>query len=432
MPASKPRGVFYGWWLAGVAAFVILIGIVPLFMALPAWVVVLSDEFPSWSAGEVSWAYALTRVEGSLMGPVGGYLIDRQGPRRMLLAGWLVMGVGWLIFSQVHELWQFYLAFLVMSVGVGLGTWHAMMALLNNWFVRRKTTAMSIAIEGVALGGVVMVPLIAWAIGPEAVGWRTVAMTIGIIVLLLAFPISRLIRNRPEEYGLLPDGDTVSAETRDRTPGSTTEERKFSWKDAVRSRTFWYISLGHAASAMAIHAILVHLGLMLQDRDLSLQLVGWVVATYMGVQVIFTIVGGYVGDRVPIGIGIFVFSSIQGLSLIILVFLAHSEATAILFAVILGIGFGGRNPMTSAIWGVYFGRKSYASIVGLAQIPFNAIVLIGPLFAGYMFDALGKYDVPFLALAGVNIVGGFLFLMLGPPSKLGTSRQIPSAELRQS
>ena len=131
------RGVFYGWWLAGVAALVMVIGTVPVFSAMPAWFVVLERNF-GWSRAELSLAFSLTRVEGSIMGPVAGYLIDRLGPRRMVLIGMPILGAGFLLFSQMQNLWQFYLAFVVMSMGGGLGTWLPMMTALNNWFRRRR------------------------------------------------------------------------------------------------------------------------------------------------------------------------------------------------------------------------------------------------------------------------------------------------------
>jgi MFS family permease len=136
--------VFYGWWLSGVAALVMVLGTVPFFQGMPAWNVALENHF-HWSRGQLALAFSLSRVEGSIMGPVGGYLTDKLGPRRMVLVGLLVLGGGFLLFSQVRQLWQFYLAFVVMSMGAGLGTWLPMMTALNNWFIQRRSIAMAIA-----------------------------------------------------------------------------------------------------------------------------------------------------------------------------------------------------------------------------------------------------------------------------------------------
>ena len=419
---GKMRGAFYGWWLAGIAALIMVIGTVPIFQGMPAWFVVLESNF-GWSRAQLSLAFSLTRVEGSIMGPISGYLIDKLGPRRMVLIGLLVLGGGFLAFSRVNNLWQFYLAFIIMSSGAGLGTWLPMMTVLNSWFIKRRTMAMALAMEGFAVGGVVVVPVLAWAIDPARFGddgWRNAAVVIGLGVLLLAFPISRLIRNKPEDYGLSPDGSPpdggVSTGVQERRPVSGGIE--YTWQQALRTRAFWLITMGHACSSIVIVTLMVHLGTMLTDQGFSLQTVGWVVATQTGVSAVFNMVGGYVGDKAPLRFALFGFSAIQSAAVVLLLF-ADSGPLVFLFAVVFGIGFGGRTPLTTSIRGLYFGRKAFASITGVSMIPMNVFLLAFPLFAGIMFDATGSYDIPFSVVAVVSFVGALLFLALGDPAPSG-------------
>jgi len=144
----REKDIFYGWWLVAVAALVMILSIVPFFHAMTAWFVVLERHF-GWNRAQLSFAFSLSRVEGGILGPLEGLLIDRLGPRRMVIIGLIIMGAGFLIFSRVEELWQFYVAFLVMSLGAGLGTWLPMMTVLNGWFVRRRATSMSMVLVGV-------------------------------------------------------------------------------------------------------------------------------------------------------------------------------------------------------------------------------------------------------------------------------------------
>ena len=411
-------GVFYGWWLTGVAALVMVIGTVPLFQGMPAWFVVLEQEF-RWSRTQLSLAFSLTRVEGSIMGPVAGYLVDKLGPRRMVLIGLPLMGAGFILFSRVTNLWQFYLAFMVMSMGAGLGSWLPMMTALNHWFQRRRATAMSLAMEGFALGGVLGVPALAWAIDPaypSRFGWRATAAGLGVMMILLCLPVSRLVRNRPEEYGERPDGGPRNPVARnDAGRGQPDDEGpEYTWQEAVRTRSFWLITMGHACTSIVIVSLTVHLGPMLNDRGFSLQTVGWIVATYTGVGALFTLIGGYVGDRVSIRLALFGFSVVQSAA-VVAVLVATTEWMAYLAAVLLGIGFGGRTPLSTAIRGVYFGRKAFASITGVSMIPMNVMLLAAPLFAGVMFDMRGSYAVPFLTIATVSFFGAALFLMLSEP-----------------
>ena len=191
-------------------------------------------------------------------------------------------------------------------------------------------------------------------------------------------------------------------------------EPSYTWQEAIRTKTFWLIAMGHACSSVIIVTMMVHLGPMLTDRGFSLQTVGWVVATYTAVGAVFTLIGGFIGDRVPIKWAIFGFSAIQSVAVTVLV-VGESQGMAYLFGVLLGIGFGGRGPMTTAIRGVYFGRKAFASITGISMIPMNVLLLASPLFAGIMFDATGTYSLSFTVVAVVSFVGSALFLLLGDP-----------------
>jgi len=168
---------------------------------------------------------------------------------------------------------------------------------------------------------------------------------------------------------------------------------------------------------------MVHLGPMLDDRGFSLQMIGWVVSTYTGVGAVFTLVGGYVGDRMPIRVAIFGFSAIQSIAVFVLLF-ADSIFLLFLFAVILGIGFGGRNPLTTAIRGAYFGRKAFARITGISMVPMNVLLFASPLFAGIMFDLQGTYVVPFTVVAVVSLIGSALFLPLGAPELPSAARSV--------
>ena len=419
-----PWRPFYGWTLVGVAAFVMVIGTVPFFQGMPTWVVALGREF-GWSRTQFSIAFSLTRVEGSIMGPISGYLIDRLGSRRMVVIGLVIAGGGFVLMSQMQNIWHFYAAFIVISVGVGLGTWMPMMTVLNNWFVRYRSTAMALAMEGFLVGGMALVPLLAFLIDPDAMGrlgWRNTALVIGLFLVVVALPVSFLVRNAPEPYGQHPDGQAQALPRPTTAAAGESDERDFTWQEAVRTKNFWLISMGHACSSIVIVTITVHLGPMLDDRGFSLQTVGWVVGAYTGVAAVFTLIGGYVGDRLPIRFALFGFSAVQSGAVLTLM-VADTQPLVFLFALLMGIGFGGRNPLTTAIRGVYFGRKAFASITGISMIPMNILLLAAPLFAGIMFDATGSYSVAMSVVSVVCLAGSSLFLFLGSPEDAAKSRR---------
>ena len=195
----------------------------------------------------------------------------------------------------------------------------------------------------------------------------------------------------------------------------TPDQGSYTWQQAVKTKAFWLITWGHACSSIIIVTIMVHLGPMLTDRGFSLQTVGWVVSVQTAVGAVSTVAGGYIGDRMPIRIALFAFSSLQSVAVFVLL-AADTVAMVMVFAVLMGIGFGGRNPMTTSIRGVYFGRRAFASITGVSMVPMNILLLAAPLFAGIMFDLRGSYVLPFAVTAVVSFLGSGLFLFLGRPS----------------
>ena len=137
------RDVFYGWWIVGVAGFMITLMSVCVFQGLGTLLVGLERHF-GWSRTAISGAFALSRIEGAVLGPIGGFLVDRLGSRRLIFIGYIIMGFGFLLLSRVDSLWQFYGAFLVITLGSGLGGWLANLSLINNWFARRRSLELAV------------------------------------------------------------------------------------------------------------------------------------------------------------------------------------------------------------------------------------------------------------------------------------------------
>ena len=424
--ARRARRMFHGWFQAGLGALIAALGDAPFYWALPIWNPVLRNAF-GWTAGQMSWAFAITQVETGLLGPVKGFLVQKLGPRRMVFVGLTIFGLGFVLFSQVQELWQLFAVFFILSLGSGLAATLPMQTVMNNWFMRYKARAMSLVTEGLAIGGIIVPLMLAWSIGGAdpnisvRYGWSTTALFMGILIMALAFPLARLVHNRPGDLGLRPDGDSaVPAAASPVDAGvtlSATEEEGYTWQEAIRTKAFWLISFGHAASSTVLVTIFVHLGLMLDDRGFSLQAIGVVTVVYTGTNAISMLVGGYLGDRLPIRRVAFAFSALQSLAVVVLV-LAHDTEMLFIFAVLLGIGFGGRSPVSTVMRGVYFGRKAFAAIMGISRVPSSIILFITPLFAGFMRDATGTYDVSFLIIAAFAFLGSCLFLLVGEPSGL--------------
>jgi len=406
---------FYGWWLVGLTLFSLSVVVAPTFQGMGTFFVALQRHF-GWSRTTISGVFALGRFEGAFLGPVEGLLTDRFGSRRMVLVGFLMLGAGFLLLSRVDDVVGLYASYLVIAAGSGLGGFLPMMAVLNNWFTRGRGTAIAIGAAGVHLAGL-LVPVLAWAI--STVEWQATALGVGLIIAGLAVPLSLMIQNRPEDVGLRPDGDGPPARgKREAADPRQPAGADLTLGEALRSRAFWIITGSQALSGMANITIAVHLVPALTDAGLALEVAGLVVATYTTVALVTQLVAGYLGDRVPKPPLMAVFILVQGLGILIIATpLATSLPGALAFAVLYGIGFGGRVPLFAAIRGDYFGRTSFATIVGFAHVPINLATVAAPVLTGYLFDVRGSYAVPFLGLAGLTALGSGLILLVQKPVK---------------
>ena len=419
---AKARGAFYGWWMVAVSGFIMVITAVPVFQASAVWAVALESQF-GWSRTQLGLALSFTRVEGSLTGPIAGYLVDRLGTRFMVFTGLLILAAGFILFSRVENLWMFYLAYFVMSIGQGQAGWLTVMTLLNHWFVRRRGLAMGLAMVGMGIGALVLVPVIAWLINPDAnrLGWRRTAEIMAVVVLVSAIILPKLIRNKPEDVGDYPDGESPTVAALKVGAQQPEPELELTIGQALRTQAFWCISFGHGLGSMVVLAIMSHLGLLLGDLGYGVQTTAWVITVQTAVAIVFQFLGGWLGDRIPKNVALFIFTTIQGLGVVLLT-VGPDIIYFYAFAVLFGIGFGGRTPLTTAIRGDYFGRASFGKILGISTVPMNILLLIAAPMAGFMRDELGDYNMAFLLLAGLNILGAVLFLIARRPKLPGLVR----------
>ncbi len=404
----------------------------PVWNGVGVWVASLEQHF-GWSRAELTGAFSMAQFQGSLVGPLMGYLIDKLGTRRMVFIGFSLAGLGFIIFSRTTNLPTFYFAYFLIMLGITGGSWLPTMTALNKWFNRKRGTAMAIAGEGSFVGGLVLVPILAWAVTPSNFGWSITAQWIGIVYLAAAWPMSRLIRNNPDDYGQLPDGESAS-QRQARLLDERTEKKEsgedlrlnFTARQAMRTRAFWFITFGHALSSMLIATLTVHMVPLLTDQGMSLQTAAYVWSVLMATGAVFQLLGGYLSDRLPRNRVLFGFAALQAAGFILAAFV-HDLPMAILFAVVYGAGFGGRVPITTAIRGDYFGNKAFATITGISMAPLYLFMLAAPLFAAFMFDSTGSYTTAFLILGGLGSMSGVLFLFAKKPMTLPLDKKTAPA-----
>ena len=408
---QDPKQFFYGWYLVAVGVFLLSISSLGVFRGMSPLMPVLQKNF-GWTRTQISLSSLLTRVEGAALGPIEGFLIDRIGARKMVLIGFSIMAVGFVLFSFIHNLWLFYAVFILINLGNGIGGWLAVVTILNSWFRRKRTIAMAGAMSGILIAGIFVPP---YTIALNH-GFRVTVFVFGLIILAVALPCVKIIKNNPEELGLLPDGAETESDLDKSTPSkiSQDQEVEFTVGQALKTRVFWILTVAHVSSTISLATLSIHLMARLQDIGLSSTTASYIELVSSVVALPSLFVAGWLGDKVSKKYLVALFLFLQGISTIVLT-VANGLPLALLFAVFYGIAFGGRIPLMTAIRGDYFGRKAFASIMGWSMLPNGILMAIAPVWAAWMFDTYGSYTVPFLSYAVINLAGALIMLVVKKP-----------------
>ena len=404
------KGVFFGWWVL-LACMSIQVLVASFTMqSFGTYMAVLREEF-GWSATALSAAFAIQQAAGGFLGPAVGWLIQRIGSRLVIRIGLILFAAGLVLMSTVSSLPGLYGSVVVVALGASLAGFLPLNTVAVQWFSRWRSTALALMQTGISLSGLA-VPLVAWAL--VTYGWRPTIVFTAALVLLVGFPLTFAIGNRPEDYGLLPDGGPSKRLGKQQiTPPKP--DRDFSAKEALKTRAFWFISFGHSLALTAVFAVLAHLVIYLNvERGFSLQLAGLMVTVMTTASIVGQLAGGFLGDRFNkqyLATGA-MFGHATGL--LILAF-GSSLSAVLAFALVHGLAWGVRGPIMSSIRADYFGRTHYGQIMGYSQVIVTLGIVGGPLLVGYLADRLGSYQNGFVALAIAAGVGSLFFMFANSP-----------------
>ena len=368
-----------------------------------------------WTRFAIAGAFSAAQLAAGLLSPAQGLLLDRFGPRAVGRVGVVVLGAGFMALSAAGSYWAFLAAVVVMAGASGAAGFLTLNVALANWFHRKRALAMGLSSVGLGLGGV-LAPIVAWSL--VTYGWRPTAFGSGVAVILIGLPLVQLLRTRPEDYGLLPDGAAEAVELaglpapEPRGPGAVVE---FTVGEALRDRSFWLVSVGHGVALMAVFGLMVHLVPHLVDG------LGWSETSAQAMFTLMTVTsiagqvgGGFLGDRYSktrisglcmlghaISLGVFAFGT--------------TGAWIGVAAVIQGLAWGARGPLMMAIRADYYGRRRYGTIMGYSMVVVMMGPLVGPAFAGGMSDAFGDYQAAFVILGVLAGAGSVLFFLARRP-----------------
>ncbi len=404
---ARPR-VFYGWWVVGALCTVMFLSSGAAFYAMGVFVVPFQDEF-GWSRGQISVALSLSALISGLFGPLAGALVGRVGARRLMGIGGVMLGISLGLLGLTRSLAYFYVMFMIMAAWRSSTMIVPVGVIVANWFDRRRGLALGFTTAGIGLGGLVFAPLAALLI--DAVGWQaTFFIEGGIIVAVMAPLAAFVIRQHPSEMGLLPDG---AEEVVDGRTGEGAAGDGWSLGEALRTPTFFSVSAAFSLAFATLGAVLIHVVPFLEDQGFSSAKAGLILGCVSGIGVFGKIASGYLADRVSprlVAAGVFL---MQAVGLAVLLQSGGTVLGVIVFAVVFGYSMGAVVALQPMMAVHCFGMASIATVLGAMVAVTSAFNALGPITAGFVYDATGAYSIIFAAYIGVDCLAAGLIYFLG-------------------
>ena len=351
-----------------------------------------------------------------LLLPFVGYASDRWGPRRLVMFGLIVLGVAFVLHLGAGLAWVSYFVIAAFIIGGVSGTLLPMMVAVNNWFRRRRGTAMAVMIAASTVAFMIITAL--GSAGTRLVVASPVASVLlpAGVLLVLAWPVSRLVKDRPEEHGQHPDGIGPADESNGE-PGQATGvgllNPDYGWREALQSRVFWLLVAGGSGPAI-VGVRTVYAGSLVDYRGFSLDVAASMVTLSAFTTVPFVLVGGWLGDRMPIHRVLFGFAIVESIGVLILAF-ANGVGVFYLSAVLAGVGWGGAAALKFAAVGSYFGRRNYGTITGIVLSLTFIPGFLGVALTGLLNHFIDEWTLTMCGVALVSAVTAVAYLFLGNP-----------------
>jgi MFS family permease len=402
---NKKTGLFYGWRMVAAASALRVLGAGLHSFGFTVFFLPLSQDL-NLSRTSTSLAFSLARAEGAVEGPIVGHLLDRYGPKPIMLAAVLLMGVGYLLLSQVHSYTTFLIVYLgVISLAHAGGFMHSPMVLINTWFIRHRARAITISSAAFGLGGVLVAPVLSVIV--QAWGWRWGAVIAGLLFLVIGIPLCLTIRRSPEGMGLLPDGIVSGEEGRRQT---LRPEVDVTVAEALRSFAFWGSVLAAGIRNGSYHAIAVHFVPLMVWKGLSQPQAALLLSVYAFLGMALTLMLGWFADKTnkPRMTAFILF---VGGGAMLLPIVSSSLWSLFLFTIFFS-AVETTFPLGWAVVGDLFGRKHYARIRGYMTLFYTWGGVLGPVIAGAIFDRWQTYEPLLWSLVVVFSVAGALFASL--------------------
>jgi MFS family permease len=381
---SSKTGFFYGYVIV-LASFLILMIVWGAQYSFGTFFKPMLNEF-GMSRAVLSGAYSINLVMLAVASIFVGKLSDKYGSRLVVTVCGSLLGVSYLLMSQVQMVWQIYIIFgIIASIGVA-GSWVPLMSTIARWFVFRRGLMIGIAAAGIGAGLMIFPPLSSYLI--SNLGWRTSYIIIGLILLVLVIISAQMLKNDPSQIG-------------QSALGSSEQHEADSWdltlQEALHTRQFWLLSAVFLCMGACIYSVMVHIVPHAMDVGISPVTAATVISVIGGVSIISKVATGSAVDRLGIKQVTLMVTSLMLISFIVIQ-ISDSLWVLYTFAVIFAFGYGGFSVIQVPYLAELFGLKYLGAIFGVAYFLLNAGAF-GPFVVGKIFDVTSSYSWAFIFLA---------------------------------
>lgn len=406
------KKIFFGWYIVIASLLLMMYNSVLFVYGFTAFMTPITTTM-NWTKAQVSFASSLRGLETGALDPFVGAAADRWPARRLMFIGIAIIFIGVVVLSQAANLALFYVGFLIVGLGSAISISVVPTTVVARWFKKNIGKASGVLATGIALGGM-FTPLIVMAV--DAYGWQNTLLYLGFGMLVIGFLLSLLFRNRPEDHGLLPDGQVL-------TEGMVTPSSTYgvTLKEALRMKAFWFIGVATMFQMMAMHAVTLHMMPHLENVGMERETAALAVTIFSFVTIGGRLLYGVLAD---IFMKKYVMASALFLTAIGLalfhILSGDNFFMVVVFAVIYGLGAAGNMPLRTPLLRDYFGVKKFGTIFGVNAVFMTVGVAVGAPLAGYISDmnADGSYSPIWLVYAGLVLVSMVLMLIIPKPRDL--------------
>jgi MFS family permease len=375
-----------------------------------------------WTRTQFSIAAGLQRIEGSIATPFIGFIVDRYGPRLIIIFGSIVACIGILLLSRIQLLSQFYAAYIVIALGMSCMIGVPFTAAVANWFNRLRGRAMGVLFSGPIIAGPFM-PILILII--ELFGWRQTLVILAFGAAIVGIIAGLFARHTPEPYGYLPDGDELDINDANivlsADPASLSASEKsvtnniirtgLSVREALRTKTFWILTIALGLHSMGPSAMFLHQIPYFESIGFTSSQAASTFASFTLLSGIGRLSAGWLLDFIDRRIVLIVLIISGVLGLLILAYVTEYWHS-VLYAFFFGISFGMGIPSRPLLCSVYFGTRSFGAIAGLMQSLSVVAGVAAPVIMGWQYDSSGSYKSAVLLLAVLTSLGLPLVFLL--------------------